>query len=147
MRTHIALTQDPDKYHGFDTVGDYQYNTTCSGVKDGVRYWFEFPVTLDPIIVNGKILVPKDQIVMSEVLTSPVDAIKDNFIARLIHNKMWNDYVLIETAELGTKFKEGEGRVIRGRWKGRKVLFVGGVGIDFQSSVKYTKQDNVLWIE
>jgi len=142
-RTHIALTQDPDKHHGFDTVGDYQYNTTCSGVKDGVRYWFEFPVTLDPIIVNGKILVPKDQIVMSEVLTSP--GAKDNWIARLIHNKMWNDYVLIETSELG--MKEGEGRVIRGRWKGRKVLFVGGVGIDFQSSVKYTKKDNVLWIE
>jgi len=142
-RTHIALIQDPDKHHGFDTVGDYQYNTTCSGVKDGVRYWFEFPVTLDPIIVNGKILVPKDQIVMSEVLTSP--GAKDNWIARLIHNKMWNDYVLIETSELG--MKEGEGRVIRGRWKGRKVLFVGGVGIDFQSSVKYAKKDNVLWIE
>ena len=138
--SHIALIQDPDKHHGFDTVGDYQYNTTCSGVKDGVRYWFEFPVTLDPIIVNGKILVPKDQIVMSE-------AIDGNLIARLMHNKMWNDYVLIQTSELGTKFKEGEGRVIRGRWKGRKVLFVGGVGIDFQSSVKYTKQDNVLWIE
>ncbi len=136
--SHIALIQDPDKHHGFDTVGDYQYNTTCSGVKDGVRYWFEFPVTLDPIIVNGKILVPKDQIVMSEGL---------NFISRLIHNKMWNDYVLIQTSELGTKFKEGEGRVIRGRWKGRKVLFVGGVGIDFQSSVKYAKKDNVLWIE
>ena len=140
MRTHLTLTQDPDKHHGFDTVGDYQYNTTCSGVKDGVRYWFEFPVTLDPIIVNGKILVPKDQIVMSE-------AIDGNLIARLMHNKMWNDYVLIQTSELGTKFKEGEGRVIRGRWKGRKVLFVGGVGIDFQSSVKYTKEDNVLWIE
>ena len=138
--SHIALIQDPDKHHGFDTVGDYQYNTTCSGVKDGVRYWFEFPVTLDPIIVNGKILVPKDQIVMSE-------AIDGNLIARLMHNKMWNDYVLIQTSELGTKFKEGEGRVIRGRWKGRKVLFVGGVGIDFQSSVKYTKEDNVLWIE
>lgn len=138
--SHIALIQDPDKHHGFDTVGDYQYNTTCSGVKDGVRYWFEFPVTLDPIIVNGKILVPKDQIVMSE-------AIDGNIFARLIHNKMWNDYILIETAELGTKFKEGEGRVIRGRWKGSKVLFVGGVGVDFQSSVKYTKQDNVLWIE
>jgi len=140
--THIALTQDPDTHWGFDTVGDYQYNTTCSGVKDGVRYWFEFPVTLDPIIVNGKILVPKDQIVMSEVLAS-----RDNFISRLIHNKMWNNYVLIQTSELGEKFIEGEGRVIRGRWKGRKVLFVGGVGIDFQSSVKYTKQDNVLWIE
>ena len=63
------------------------------------------------------------------------------------NNKMWNDYVLIETSELGTKFKEGEGRVIRGRWKGRRVSFVGGVGIDFQSSVKYTKKDNVLWIE
>lgn len=136
--SHIALIQDPDKHHGFDTVGDYQYNTTCSGVKDGVRYWFEFPVTLDPIIVNGKVLVPKDQIVMSEGL---------NFISRLIHNKMWNDYVLIQTSELGTKFKEGEGRIIRGRWKGRKVLFVGGVGIDFQSSIKYTKEDNVLWIE
>ena len=143
MRTHIALIQDPDKHHGFDTVGEYQYNTTCSGVKNGVRYWFEFPVTLDPIIVNGKILVPKDQVVMSEVLTSP--GAKDNWIARLIHNKMWNDYVLIETSELG--MKEGEGRVIRGHWKGRKVLFAGGVGIDFQSSVKYTKEDNVLWIE
>jgi len=80
---------------------------------------------------------------MSEVLTSP--GAKDNWIARLIHNKMWNDYVLIETSELG--MKEGEGRVIRGRWKGRRVLFVGGVGIDFQSSVKYAKKDNVLWIE
>ena len=138
--SHIALIQDPDKHHGFDTVGDYQYNTTCSGVKDGVRYWFEFPVTLDPIIVNGKILVPKDQIVMSE-------AIDGNIFARLIHNKMWNDYVLIQTSELGEKFIEGEGRIIRGRWKGRKVLFVGGVGIDFQSSIKYTKEDNVLWIE
>ena len=138
--SHIALIQDPDKHHGFDTVGDYQYNTTCSGVKDGVRYWFEFPVTLDPIIVNGKILVPRDQIVMSECLV-------DVWLAKLIHNKMWNDYVLIETSVLGEKFIEGEGRVIRGRWKGRKVLFVGGIGIDFQSSVKYTKQDNVLWIE
>jgi len=143
MSSHVALIQDPDKHHGFDTVGDYQFNTTCSGVKNGVRYWFEFPVTLDPIIVNGRILVPKDQIVMSEVLTSP--GAKENWIARLIHNKMWNDYVLIETSELG--MKEGEGRVIRGRWKGRKVLFVGGVGIDFQSSVKYAKKDNVLWIE
>jgi len=137
-RTHITLTQDPDKHHGFDTVGDYQFNTTCSGVKNGVRYWFEFPVTLDPIIVNGKILVPIDKIVMSE-------STRNSFTSKMLHNKMWNDYVLIQTSELGTE--EGEGRVIRGRWKGRKVLFVGGVGIDFQSSVKYTKEDNVLWIE
>jgi hypothetical protein len=120
-RTHIAIIQDPDKNWGFDTIGDFQYNTTCSGVN-GIRYWFEFPVTLDPIVVNGKILVPKDQIVMDD-------------------NKMWNDYVLIEEGE------KGEGVVLKGKWKGRKVLFEGGVGIEFQSNIKYTKQDNVLWIE
>lgn len=118
-RTHIALVQDPDTHWGFDTVGDYQFNATCSGVNK-IRYWFTFPTILDPIRVNGKILVPKEEIIMDD-------------------NKMHNGYFLIKETS------PGEGIVIKGKYKGKKVLFNAGIGIDFQSDTKYTK--DILWIE
>jgi len=124
-KNHIALIPDPD-INTLRVSGDYHFHFACSGVNK-IRYWFEYTALLDPVWVGEKIIIPKTAIIMDD-------------------NKMWNDYVLVATGELGN-FQKGEGRVIKGKWKGKMIKFIGGITLQVGQAYKYVKEKDILWIE